>query len=57
MTGFGEIDQNDCFLGQNGLILTFLAPKWGKRDFFWEKAKCHFRTLIMLQLCGRNQNC
>jgi len=37
-------------------ILTVLAPKWGKQDFLEKSEICHFRTLIMLQLCARNQN-
>ena len=43
MTGFEEIDQNVRFWAK-------------KRDFFWKKRKCHFRKLIMPQLCARNQN-
>ena len=38
MTGFGKIDQNDCFWAKMGYFLQFL-PRNGKNGIFWEKAK------------------
>jgi len=38
----GENSQNERF--------------WAKRDLFGKKRKCHLRTLIIPQLCARNQN-
>ena len=55
MTGFGEIGQNGRFWAKMAIFDSF-GVKMGKMGFFGEKRKCHFRTLIMLQLCARNQN-
>ena len=44
------------FLGQNGHFWQFWGQNGANRIFFGKKRKCHFRMLIMLQLCARNQN-
>ena len=51
MTGFGEIDQNDCF-GPKWANFDSFGAKMGQTGFFWKKRKCHFRT----QVCARDQN-
>ena len=55
MTGFGEIYQNVRFWAQMGYFDSFDA-KMAKTEFFGKIRKCHCRTIIMLQLCERNQN-
>ena len=56
MTGIGEIDQNVCFWAKMGYFWHSFCPGKAKTGFFGKKRKCHFRKLIMPQLCGRNQN-
>ena len=56
MTGFGENGQNGRFWAKMGYFLQFLPQNDENWIFFVKIRKCHFRTLIMLQLCARNQN-
>ena len=55
IAGFGEIDQNYRF-GAKMVYFDSFGAKMGQTDFFGGKAKMTLRTLIMLQLCARNQN-
>ena len=55
MNGFGETGQNDHFWAKMAIFGEFWA-KMAKTRFFVKKRKWHFRTLIMLQHCAKNQN-
>ena len=42
--------------GPKWAIFDSFCPGKAKTGFFGKKRKCHFRKLIMPQLCARNQN-